>query len=237
MQRISLDPSKPRPGEKFTDIERMRRLLEVKEVPLVIIDTLRGGLPGGRDENDSAIQTFLAPWAELARDTGISILIVHHARKGERTGDDRAYTLDFSDLRGSSALGAVGRSIMLIDRPNSASGMCRLRVDKSNFGTLPAPVGFRITDGGVVFGEAPQPPRRDGETERAQEWLHALLLKGPLPRPEVIAAGEDMGFAARTLDRAVSRDDRLKSGPDPVNPKRRRWCVRENQHPDQQVAG
>jgi hypothetical protein len=221
--RVRLERQK---GEVLSSLQVLEGMLRENPSPLLIIDSLQGAVPG-RDLDKADTQTLLAPWAEMAQRLNIAIVILHHVRKG-LPGEDRAYTLTFEDLRGSGAIGAVGRSVLLIDYPDAGSHLKRLRVDKLNFCAPPAPVGLEITADGVLFdGDAPKPPRRDQERARAEDWLMEVLKRGKRARPEVIALGKQEGFSERTIDLAFSGDARFASEKDPTLPVRRLWFIRD----------
>jgi hypothetical protein len=65
---------------------QLARMIEEHAVDVVIIDSLRRAVPG-LDENDSrSVSAVLSPLKLLAQRTGVTIVIVHHARK--RIGDN-----------------------------------------------------------------------------------------------------------------------------------------------------
>lgn len=221
--RLRLEKQK---HEDMGSLEHLECLIQREPTPLLIIDSLQGAVPG-KDLDKADTQTLLTPWAEMAQRQNIAIVILHHVRKGT-PGDDRAYTLTFEDLRGTGALGAIARSVMLIDYPDAASGCKRLRVDKLNFCTPPPPLAMEIGDDGVSFdGAAPKPARRDQEVARAEEWLFDLLRHGAMPRPDVVRMADAAGFKQRTIDAAFHGDGRFDSRKHADLPKVRVWYIRE----------
>jgi hypothetical protein len=139
---------------------------------LVIIDSLRAGLGGAVDENDSRVAAHLANWSEMARSESVAILCVHHFRKRQAGGANQA----LERLRGSSAIGAAARSVIAVQRGGDAT---LVQVVKSNLGTLPPPLSFRWADNRLVW--SPGVPRVDRRAayERATDLLRPLLVRAP----------------------------------------------------------
>jgi len=88
-------------------------------VRLVVVDSLSGG--HAEDENDARTAGLMAPWREIAQTYGVAVVFVHHTRK---LAEDRRPKL--SDLRGSSAIAAIPRSVIGLWRPDSARDPRRL---------------------------------------------------------------------------------------------------------------
>ena len=92
-------------------MDALREAIRIHKPYLVVIDALRSAHKG--DENSSRVAGVLEPLAEIARDTGVAILVIHHLRKlahGEEVSMD--------STRGSNALTAICRSILAIDAPD-----------------------------------------------------------------------------------------------------------------------
>jgi len=225
------------PGDGFTrvaldDLEALagvRGTVEKHAAKLLIIDSLRSGLPAGVDENDSSIGAILAPWADLARDCGLAILIVHHYGKQKR-GEGGAATLD--RLRGSTAIGAAARSVIAIDRPQEETreedGRMRLSVVKSNLGPFPQPLGFAIGADGVEWCAAPEPKQDKNAPARgkAREFLEAVLQTKPMCFTDLKALAEEDRISKNSLY-AAKRLLRIVEVPDTTDPAGRRklWSL------------
>lgn len=212
-------------GRLLLDDERMLRGVKLRiaesGVPLVIVDSLRTALGGSIDENDSRISSILAPWQDLARETGIGLLIVHHYGKRRQHEGTQA---SIERLRGSSAIGAAGRSILAIDHPDPESEYSRLQIVKSNLALQPDPLGFRIASDGIEFiPNAPSTPARATARNAACEYLRASLERGPILKTELFAnkpngVSDDSLYRARKTLNLVSVDDHT----DPAN-RRKLW--------------
>lgn len=149
------------------------------EVRLVVVDSLSGASAGKEGaEYQMPLVSFLA---QLARNTGKPVLLLHHLRKRcvfDAGGD--VVTLD--RVRGSSAITQPARVVWALDAPNgNTPDHRRLSVIKSNLGRFPERLGLRIGDEGLTFDAAPEPPREDTPVNRAVDLLRSLLASGPVP--------------------------------------------------------
>ena len=169
------------------------------DVQLIVVDSLRGAHRG--DENSSETADLVIWLAKLARDTRRPVLLVHHVRKRNAWEGRGVVTLD--RLRGSSAIVQPARVVLALDSPNlSDPNLRRLSQVKNNLAKYPDPIGLEITDTGIFFKAAPEPPNLKKEIDRAQDFLTELLEKGPVPSTEVLKAIESAGFSKKTTDRA-----------------------------------
>jgi hypothetical protein len=169
------------------------------DVRFVVIDSLSGARQG--DENSSEMLSTVHWLAELARDTGKPILLIHHLRKRSvLDGDDR---VSLERLRGFSGIVQPTRIVMALDAPDRQDPQIkRLSVVKSNLARFPDPLGLRIAEEGIAFCDAPRPPERQSRLEEAKQALCTLLEDGPLPFAELEAELRSMGIAMSTARRA-----------------------------------
>jgi len=81
--------------------------------------------------------------------------------------------------------------------------MTTVRVEslKSSFAKPPEPLGFDITDNGLVFGPAPEAPKQETTLERACEFLKMELRKEPQRFTALLEKAEASGFSKNTLYR------------------------------------
>ena len=190
----------------------VRQRVEEQKVSLVIIDSFRSGFRG--DENASDVAELMGEWAALARDLSVPIVLVHHLRK-RQPGEKRDVGLEH--LRGSSAIGAAVRSVILLERPDPQSETIRVKVEKLNLAPKPEPIGFEISGTGGETVEAPDAPRRATVLTAAEDFLQAKLKHGGRPVGELIAEAEADGISEATLRRAA-RSLEVVSLPDPERP-------------------
>lgn len=189
---VSLDNPKHR--------DAMRVAANQPDIRFIVLDSLRGA--HCRDENSSEVIEILAFLARLARDTGKPVLVIHHLRKRGLL-DSNEITLD--RLRGSSALSQLARVIWALDRPDPTSKRVRLSVIKNNLGPLSKPLGFEITDGGLMFTSAPEAPHRETLQDRTADLLLALLAHGPRPASELRQEIEKAGLSWATAKKVKER--------------------------------
>jgi len=167
-------------------------------VKLLVLDSLRGAYHG--NENDSDSVCLMIKLAEVARDADIAVLIIHHLRK--RSIFDGA-KINLDRVRGSSAIVQIARCVWAIDRPSPINPeTCRLQQIKNNLSRYPDPLGFNITDAGLVWVDAPDEPRIETTTDKACDLLLALLADGPMPATEIFEEGKGAGLSEDALRRA-----------------------------------
>ena len=80
---------------------------------------------------------------------------------------------------------------------------------KSNFGRMPDPFGFRISENGdLVVCEAPEPPRvakASRKVDRAEKFLRDVLDGEELKAGTLVERGQEEGFSESTLRRAADQ--------------------------------
>jgi len=173
----------------------VRHLHERETLSLVVIDSLRSGMPG--DENSSEFGERLGPWARLACELAAPVVIVHHANK---RANGAAITLE--RLRGSSAIAALPRSIIAVDGACPGADTVRVHSLKCNFARPPEPFALRITEHGCEPTALPDAPRRDHVQAEAEQFLVALLHGGAVAASEVHSEARARGISTGTLARA-----------------------------------
>jgi hypothetical protein len=175
------------------------RLVDTHQPKLVVIDSLRGSHRG--KENDSEMADILSKLASLARDYRLAVLLLHHLRKANQFEVMNDVTLD--RVRGSSAITAMSRVVIAIDRPNPfQQDVQRMSVIKSNLAGFPTPLGFTIAPTGLRFGEAPTPAQKHSQVDDAVEFLEVALANTSRPAKELVEEAQQAGIAERTLQRA-----------------------------------
>ena len=171
---------------------------------LIIVDSLRDILPAGESAVED-VRSTLAFLSNLAVQNSAAVLIVHHLRKGQQSGQLALFdSIDLDQVSGSGYIGGRARVIMGLTKVQTGpkpdkNGPRKLEVVKTNLGEYPA-------DMGITFEKAPPdglrlnwtetaPERYQEPTERdgASEWLLAYLAEAgePVNPKEVIAAAAD----------------------------------------------
>ena len=167
------------------------------EVQLIVVDSL-SGVYGG-DENESKFGKVTKWFAALAKSLQKTVVMVHHARKSENAETN----ITKADLRGHGSIIQHCRVIGGIDAPDPAdSTQKRLKALKNNLGLLADPIGFYWENDQLVFGEAPNTPRKETVIDRAKDLLRALLQHNPKPASEIIEALEGEGISKNSAYKA-----------------------------------
>jgi RecA-family ATPase len=94
-------------------LEPLREVIEEKKINFLIIDTLARIVNTNRKRGSNVYleeYSMIEPLAELCKEDGVSILVIHHRRKTESETD---WTLDFS---GSTGLTAVADNLAYLKR-------------------------------------------------------------------------------------------------------------------------
>ena len=163
---------------------------------LAVIDSLRGA--HGDDENNSRIAQILQALTEIAERTNVATVLIHHTRKlfeGEE--------LNPNSGRGSNAFWAMVRCQIAIDRPDKSSEWRRVQVLGENLGIAPQPIGFRFTDTGLEFGEAPEKPGNNSVKDKAGDHLREVMKTGEWYLAETMISGaKQFGFSNNAIQRA-----------------------------------
>jgi hypothetical protein len=168
------------------------------EAKLIVVDSFSGGTRKDAKASNQmgAVGNFLA---ELARDTDKPVLVSHHLRK-KNVLDGEDITLD--QVRDSSAIPQYARVVWAIDAPDADfKDRKRLYVIKNNLRRFPAPLGFEITDRGLVFGEAPKPPKKETQADKAADLLRVLLANEPKPQEFIKSEAAGVGISMATINR------------------------------------
>ena len=139
--------------------------------------------------------------ATMARELNTVVLVVHHVRKSNAYEQQKGGALTLERVRGSSVIAAMSRVVWGIDKPDPSQDLLRLSVLKSNLGPIPGPLGFRITEAGVEWEDAPEEPRNETAVDRAAEFLQAMLQSGARPAGEIFEEAEQSGISRSSINR------------------------------------
>jgi hypothetical protein len=144
------------------------------------------------------------------------MLVIHHLRK-PRAQAAGSHHPSVADLRGSSHLIAIARSILTLSPSDPRPGLlskpdpnvpCRLEVKKCNLCPLPPPLRLVLEPhpGAPILQYSPliETPPPATKLRRCAEWLLEYLAQAgrPVQPAEAIAAAGEAGFAQATLYRA-----------------------------------
>lgn len=172
---------------------------------LVVVDPVAAFLGSANAHKNSQVRSVLGPLAEMAALFDTAFLLVRHLRK--------AVARSVIHM-GNGSIGFAGavRSEVLVGRDPEEPEDRVLVPIKNNLAEKRAPLGFRITDDGIVFtgvrsGLSPEDVlevdvQDHPERDRAILWLQEVLGEGPRPAREVQEAAERADISRRTLNRA-----------------------------------
>jgi len=200
-----IQPGLPLEDFRLDDAAKMAALIDLAYLPdvrAIIIDSLRGA--NSRNENDSDVIALVMSLSQLARDTNKPIILTHHLRKrGLLDGSDGP---NLDRLRGSSAIVQPARVVWTLDTPDLQDKETRrLAQAKNNLARTPRPLGLTISEQGVVFVDAPEPPKVVSQQDAAINFLLALLADEALPSEDVITQAKLAGHSERTVRRAKDK--------------------------------
>jgi len=162
---------------------RFKALCDSTAPALVVIDPLVRALPGVDENSASEVNQALTPVADLAREMGFALLVVHHATKGAaRDGLD--------SLAGSRDFAARADVALLVQTPQPGDGggerddsLRRVTLVKSRWTSAVPPFCFRVSSdpqGSPLVVAAEMPNACD-------EVLDLLRIKSPLAAKDIVA--------------------------------------------------
>ena len=174
---------------------------------LIIVDSLSGINPKS-ENNIEDMREIMGFLAELPEQFNTACILIHHLRK---PGKSHA-GVNMHDLRGSSHLTAVARSIIGMDALSTTNpnGPRWLKVIKTNLCPYPQPIG-------IAFKPHPKNPaianlyydksltkRADSLTATCADWLIEILTEEPWPYTEICERATELEppFSQNTIQRA-----------------------------------
>ena len=172
---------------------------------LIVIDSLGGAFQGDENSKKETAQ-FLKKLSVLADRYNVALVLIHHLRK--KSPFSPSSSVDLDKIRGSSSIAQFVRSVIWLDKPDPRQPDVVRVVQAKPLDKRPESFGFRIIDGELSFGEAPEAPserKEPSRMEQAIEFLKDFLSNGEKPSKEVYEAGKEAGFAKRTLKRAKEK--------------------------------
>jgi len=212
--------------------ERLDYLIEQiskeEEARLVVLDPFSSF--NGVNENDNAAMSyFMNQLDRLCIETGIAVLLLHHAAK--TTGAQSVIDVTQSGVRGASALVDAARCVMFLMRvpineaahyeikPDDASRHVVLRMVKNNFGSMMQDSVFAIQGGGGLR-HAPEIKRVQGTVAKINpavlRTMQALLENPATTQTQLgLITGKGQSAVSRLLHQFMQEEwvERRGAGP------------------------
>lgn len=175
------------------------------DITIMFIDPIQAWTGGKMDiHKANEVRELMAQLADMAKNTGCSIMTVMHLRKG--TSDQVASSGDIYRILGSIDFVGATRSALIVNKAKDGSRY--VTHAKSNYGPIGASLGYSIVEdrfqwGGEVdaesIGKVSKVPLK---FTLAQKWLRECLKNGELPCKDIIEECKKMGISDRTLREA-----------------------------------
>lgn len=182
-------------------IEAIFKCAQRDDVKLIIVDSFSGGTQK-EAISSSKIGPLCNLLAAIAKRTNKPLLISHHLNKPQRGIAENVVTLP--RVRDSSAIVQYSRVVWAIDEPDAEEPeRKRLYVIKNNLTKYPIPIGFDVTDDGLIFGDAPNINRASrNKKERAENLLLKLLADGRVATSTIEELSKSHDISMETMRRA-----------------------------------
>lgn len=186
------------------DTASVLALAQELDAAAVIVDSLSGG--HRVDENTAQVREVLQSLSHMAGTLHVPVILVHHVRKRKEQESSR---LGLDRVRGSNTITQFCRSVIGAFREDEFEIDAPVRVEplKASFCKPAAPFGFTITDGGLVFHDAPELKKPRSALSDAVDWLRGELAEKPQSRTAMLELAErdnlTAQFSVHTIDRAA----------------------------------
>ncbi|RMH40663.1 MAG: hypothetical protein D6694_09845 [Gammaproteobacteria bacterium] len=212
--------------------DKLYKMVAVINPGVIIIDSLSTISTKGESAVED-VRNILAFLSGIARGFNVPVLLIHHIKKRSLPGMKSVFVeLDLEDLRGSSHIVAIGRTIIGIwqvqTTPDADDGPRKMAVLKSNLGAKPKALGFEMKPlhpAGVTIQWLDSPPeayRSPTRIDECAEWLLGYLAEmgEPVKPNDVLRAATLQGFSRSTVYRARNalKDAITDTGPSPHAP-------------------
>ena len=194
----------------FDTAEDQKKIRDfIKErVALIIIDTLATYLLLDDETDNSKVSRRLKPYVDLAHETGVTALFIHHQRKN-RDVDERDNNLQ--TVRGGTAITAAADAIYQLQKTPGGATTQRRLVITSRYRDLPRALMLDYPDwpdGEYVCQGTPQ---EQTSAARREKTLALLPTRGPGLTVQEVAdrTGTKPGAARQALEDACNADPRM----------------------------
>ena len=188
--------------------DELRSAIDQTGCRLLIIDPLQAFLPEGTHlANVTKIRTVFTMLANLAKTTGVAIVLVGHLNKNESSKDIHRGL-------GSIDIASAVRSVLMVEMDRKDHGFRTVRAIKNNFDESDY-TAIRLLmdeDRRLTFAnldeekyEESAPAPEPTKTEIASVLLRKLLKDGPVPVARIHQLMNENGIGFRTAQRVRQR--------------------------------
>ena len=206
-------------GRFFNLKDDLARLFEairkIGNVRLIVIDPITAYMGGVDSHKNSDVRALLSPMSELAEFCKVAIVGVSHLNKSNAQEA-------MQRVSGSLAFVASARAALIVVKDKANHSRRLLLPLKNNiakdtgglaFSVQSAEIGNGIQTSRVEWEKEPvnitadeamriDLEARNGELDKAKQFLIDLLANGPLPQSDIVQQYQGLGFAERTINRA-----------------------------------
>jgi hypothetical protein len=201
--KIKVTPPFALPGDVKILYDELANLQTVK---LIILDPFEYFLEDKLTQR--GVRDAVAALANVARNTGVAIVLVRHVGKAGRSSSPMNAGLGFKSIIGQA------RAAYLVAPLPSDKDLRVLAPLKVNVAKEPSSIAYRLVDVpdigaprvewqgevDITAGELLRPPRRPSpRRDVATDFLRQFLSDGPKPVQEVKRAAAEQGISAKTL--------------------------------------
>jgi hypothetical protein len=181
---------------------------------MLIIDSLSTIISKG-ENNVEDFRDLLNFLADLAKDSDLALLLIHHLRKQANGQTSGSGPVSQHDLRGSGHLGYMARSIMGLYIPGlDANGPRRLHMVKTNLCAHPLPLVMSYTPAPhnpsvlmISYEQSEKPIIPNTNTGDCAHWLLDMLADGPLSYAHLREQALEEGYNETMLQDARRKLD------------------------------
>jgi predicted transcriptional regulator len=173
------------------------------EVEVVVCDTQRRLTPGLKENESDDMAKLAGNVAELRRRTGVTVILLHHARKGGKDSDPMMMARGSGDI-----LAAVDGALYLERRKDGATAASHA---KARWAEPLEPFAFRVTrtDNGGLRLVAVAEAANEKSTKKQQAKITMVLAleeepEKTLSRVRILTAGTNTGASESTAENALN---------------------------------
>ena len=176
-------------------------------IKLIIVDSMRRVMNGDENDADEINQFFMEGVRPLIECHGLSIILLHHMRKGNNNKGGKDVDDEMDELRGSSDIANFADLVYVTNRPRGADNKFILKQVKNRYNMeLPGMlVELGVSDTGADFvwrGEAIDILAEQVVANAILGWLAEQNIT-EFQRVDIMNRKGSIGASERTIDEAL----------------------------------